>query len=122
MFTRETCAWSRFDQAEILLLAGTAGAGSMTPPASTIISTRLRLVGDKVHLWVWPRFDLNLAAYPAWQYGFVCCAGLTSILAALTMLTTLRMQRQLVFRCSSLSTLDPGSGREIPVICHDTGV
>ena len=113
---------TRFSLSHIPVLDGTSGAGITVPPASTIISTRLRLVGDKVHLWVWPRFDLNLAAYPAWQYGFVCCAGLTSIPAALTMLTTLRMQRQLVFRCSSLSTLDPGSGREIPVICHDTGV
>ena len=37
-------------------------------------------------------------------------------------LTTLRMQLQPVFRCSSLSTLDPGSGREIPAIRHGTGV
>ena len=35
---------------------------------------------------------------------------------------TLRMQLQPVFRCSSLNALDPGSGREIPAIWHDTGV
>ena len=35
--------------------------------------------------------------------------------------TTLRMQLQPVFRCFSLNALDPGSEREIPVICHDPG-
>ena len=35
---------------------------------------------------------------------------------------TLRLQLQPAFRCSSLSTLDPSSGREIPAICHGTGV
>ena len=34
---------------------------------------------------------------------------------------TLRMQLQPVFHCSSLNALDPGSGREIPAICHDPG-
>ena len=32
------------------------------------------------------------------------------------------MQLQPVFYCSSLSTLDPGSGREIQAIYHGTGV
>ena len=32
------------------------------------------------------------------------------------------MTLQPVFRCSSLSILDTGSGREIPATCHDTGV
>ena len=35
---------------------------------------------------------------------------------------TLRMQLQPVFDCPSLAALDPGSGRYIPAICHDTGV
>ena len=34
---------------------------------------------------------------------------------------TLRMQLQPVFHSSSLNALDPGSGREIPAICHDPG-
>ena len=33
-------------------------------------------------------------------------------------IATLRMKLQPVFRCSSLSTLDTGSGRKIPAICH----
>ena len=33
---------------------------------------------------------------------------------------TLRMQLEPVYHCSSLSTLDPGSGREITAICHGT--
>ena len=38
--------------------------------------------------------------------------------------TTLRMKpsSSLFCRCSSLSTLDPGSGREILATCHGTGV
>ena len=37
--------------------------------------------------------------------------------------SALRMKLQIpCFRCSSLSTLDTGSGREIPAICHGTGV
>ena len=32
------------------------------------------------------------------------------------------MQLQPDFRCSSLNALDPGSGRGVPAICHDTGV
>ena len=39
-----------------------------------------------------------------------------------SVVTTLIMQLQPVFRCSSLNALDPGSGREIPAICHDPGV
>ena len=37
-------------------------------------------------------------------------------------ITTLRMQLQPVFHCSSHNTLNPGSGRKIPAICHSTGV
>ena len=44
------------------------------------------------------------------------------ILPRSSWLTTLRTKLQPVFHCSSLSTLDPGSGREIPAICHGTGV
>ena len=44
------------------------------------------------------------------------------ILPETLVLTTLRMQLQTVFHCSSLSTLDPGSGREIAAIWHGIGV
>ena len=44
------------------------------------------------------------------------------VLSRINSLITLRMQLQPVCRCSSLNTLDPGSGWEIPAICHDTGV
>ena len=37
-------------------------------------------------------------------------------------LPTLRMQLQPVFHCFSPSTLHPGSGRQIPAICHGTRV
>ena len=33
-----------------------------------------------------------------------------------------RMNPQPVFRCASLSTLDTGSGRETPTVCHGSGV
>ena len=42
IFTGELCSWTYFTLAEILVLAGNAGAGGMAPPASTRISARLR--------------------------------------------------------------------------------
>ena len=41
-FTRELCSWTRFSLAEILVVAGTAGAGGMAPPTSTRISARMK--------------------------------------------------------------------------------
>ena len=35
---------ARFSLAEILVLTGTAGAGGMAPPTSTMISTRMKCV------------------------------------------------------------------------------
>ena len=40
---------TRFSLAEILVLAGTASAGRMTPPASTRISARLKRVQGPTH-------------------------------------------------------------------------
>ena len=48
--------------------------------------------------------------YPSTLYG---------VMPGIVILTTLRMQLQPVFHISSLNALDPGSGREIPAICHD---
>ena len=42
MFAGELCSRTRFSLAEILVLAGSAGAGGMAPPASTRISARLQ--------------------------------------------------------------------------------
>ena len=47
--TGELCPCARFILAEILVLAGTAGAGGMEPPTSTRISTRTKRVGNTVH-------------------------------------------------------------------------
>ena len=38
------CSWTLINLAEILVLAGTAGAGGMAPPTSTGISDRLKCV------------------------------------------------------------------------------
>ena len=40
---------TRFSQADILVLDGTAGAGKLAPPASARISFRLKRVGNAVH-------------------------------------------------------------------------
>ena len=42
--SRELCSWTCFSRAGILVLAGTAGAGRMTPPTSIRISARLKCV------------------------------------------------------------------------------
>ena len=42
--TGELCPRTRFSLAEILVLAGTTGAGRMAPPASTRISARMKHV------------------------------------------------------------------------------
>ena len=45
MFTAEVCPWTRFSLADILVLAGTPGAGTMTPPTSTrVCSGHLKCV------------------------------------------------------------------------------
>ena len=44
IFTRESCSCTRFSLAEILVLAGTSGAGGKAPLASTRISARLQYV------------------------------------------------------------------------------
>ena len=44
-FTGELCSWTRFSLEEILVLAGTTGAGGMAPPTSTRISARLKCSG-----------------------------------------------------------------------------
>ena len=46
MFTGELCSRKRCSLAEILVLAGSAGAGGMAPPASTRFSARLERVQD----------------------------------------------------------------------------
>ena len=46
--TAELWFWTRFSLAEILVLAGTAGAGRMAPPASTGISAMMRCVQGHV--------------------------------------------------------------------------
>ena len=43
-FTRKPYPRTRFSLAEILVLAGTAGAGRIVPPASTRISARMKWV------------------------------------------------------------------------------
>ena len=48
-FTRELRARTHFSLAEILVQAGTAGAGGMAPPISTRISARMKRVGNTVH-------------------------------------------------------------------------
>ena len=47
-FTVETCFPTRFSLPEILVLAGTTGAGRMTPPTSARISARLKRVQGHV--------------------------------------------------------------------------
>ena len=46
MFMDELCSWTPFILAEILVLAGTPGAGGMAPPTNTGKYTRLERVQD----------------------------------------------------------------------------
>ena len=113
MFTGELRS---FSLAEILVLAGTAGAGGMAPPASTMISASMKCVqghSSRVNVQAGPLFlGHNVIATRKDNLQFRTSA----------VLATLRMQHQPVFHCSSLSTLDPSNGREIPAVCHATGV
>ena len=55
MFTGELCSWTHFSLADILVLAGTARASRIAPPASTRISARLKRVHEHsspVSMWV----------------------------------------------------------------------
>ena len=66
------------------------------------------------------RFWLAPAVPPAPILNDSC--GYARHCSQLTPVATLRIQFKPVFRCSSLNALDSGSGREIPAICHATGV
>ena len=58
-----------------------------------------------------------MKALPAPGWGRHALHYHTIILVA-----TLRRKHQPAFRCSSLGSLDTGSGREIPMKCHGTRV
>ena len=90
MFTGELCSWPRFSLVEILVLATATGAGRMVPPVSTRISARLKRVQEHSSL-------VNVVSH----------TGLFRI----SLENMVRMQLQPVFHCSSLTALDPGSGR-----------
>ena len=64
-------------------------------------------------VWEW-EVIFNVGQYPchSWNIKLIACTMLVAHwLHPGVVVTTLRMQLQPVFRCSPLSTLDPGSGR-----------